>query len=459
MIPYLIGFGLVSLGTVLVLKFRAIYLVIIQAFIQNFSFAFLFTSGLVSVNALRGAILIKEFILLFLFVYSTYKLFKSGRRMLTTPFYLLMSFTAYCAVFGLIYLTSIPGGLRLDDFRALREVSYPLEIFTVAVGISFFKPALSRRVLRFTIYYLTVVCAFSLLIQYGSGRSFWLDNANVALYNVEVKGDFESAQVSDLGIAGSSLGRSSFTYLSDMRLSGLFADPLSFGFALGIPVLLLVIDDKRSLWRLLQLALLSICVFLTFSRSAWILIVLSYGIWLLLQGKVRRGILFSVLCVVFVFAVPSLYEFIVQHTFMVFVDANMAYQHVAGVIQFYSGVLFNPSYVAGRGIGLVQIGESGLSYIEKQFGLVPLLLFLAFWVAFAAKLRKQGRTGKTAILSNLGIGICLATILLLNFSYYPFSFIGYLPIWLFLGYVVVQRSASYHRNVGSLDQSVTSPMF
>jgi hypothetical protein len=80
------------------------------------------------------------------------------------------------------------------------------------------------------------------------------------------------------------------------------------------------------------------------------------------------------------------------------------------------------------------MGESGYGWLLEHFGMPAFLLWVWFLISLYRhlKLRDSG-TEQIPLLSE---ALIVATFVVMHFSYYPFSFIGWIPIWYFFGIAV-----------------------
>src|SRR5438128_1484749 len=113
-------------------------------------------------------------------------------------------------------------------------------------------------------------------------------DVNIALYNVNVKGDPEWTVLPELGVSGSGVGREVFTALSAFRLIGTFGDPLTAGMALAAGLLLVAARDRLSAEWLAVGCVLASALFFTFSRSAWVFVAAGFMYLSLVKRRLAR---------------------------------------------------------------------------------------------------------------------------------------------------------------------------
>ena len=107
--------------------------------------------------------------------------------------------------------------------------------------------------------------------------------------------------------------------------------------------------------------------------------------------------------------------------------------HAGSVVYLYQRGFTDPRNLLGKGMRTeVEImGESGYGWLLEHFGMPAYLLWMWFLISFYRylKLRDSGPDQMPL----LAEAMIVATFVVMHFSYYPFAFIGWIPIWYFFG--------------------------
>jgi hypothetical protein len=439
-----------SLWAAIRLKERALYLVFFAAFTQNFVLAYLFTNGLAGKDLCRSLILFKEFLLLELFVYSVVLLYRHFQGNWPRPLLILVFFTVYC-VFRFAF-----GALFLDDFsadglRKLRMITYPVQILTVAMVTSWLNPEFSKRFARQMTCCLGVLALIGILLFLFSGTDFWKQHADIAAYNLDVKGDDPSSVIEEQGISGTGAGREAFLFLSSFRAMGTFADPLAFGFAMAMPILLLTFYYPKNWVNILMLVVSGAAIFFTFSRSSWIFVAIAFlYLWL----QMRRYALVLTLAAVGLGALltwPPLAEFAASEAYdLSWTNPNG--EHAQGIVWFYQRAFSDSGNFLGKGMddSVQKIPESGYAFLLEHFGFFAYASFIMFCFSLFFYFRKVESGLNPLVLIAQAVPVCILTVM--HTSQYPFAFSEYLFIWFVVGTCIYPRVKTEGRSHGTQQQ-------
>lgn len=430
-------FGLILLGCVAIVRkyrWRALYVVTVVAYLQNFVLAYLYTNHLAGRDLLWCAILAKEILLLTIFVYSCRILLRYLPAGLPAPLWILGLFTLYCVGrigLGMVFLHDRFG----DSARMLRMVCFPLEVCCIALAVVLTDPNFMDR-------YLVRVCRFVVVLSLAgtylalfSGPDFWANHVNLAAYNIDVKGDDPFYVVEDLGVSATALGREQFLNLIPFRAMGTFGDPLAMGFALVVPIFLLMFhfERKSKWWTGVALGILSLGLFLTLSRSSWIL---AYIVILYVIIRTRRYVWVATVLlapVLLVVSIPSLMGF-ASEDIMRLSWSSPGGEHAEGIVWFYQRGFTDMANLFGKGMSpeVQKIPESGYAFLLEHFGLFAYVSFLCFLFSVFRWLGRHWRDQSGLVF--ICQGVVIATFVVMHFSQYPFAFIEWLMLWLLLGF-------------------------
>src|ERR1700741_159706 len=218
---YLIVSAITSVALLVWFKERVLYLIFPWAYIQNFVLAWMYTNGFAGKEFCQALLVIKEFLLLWLFFLFLPHLSRCGGGKWPLPLRILGFFTVWCVVryaVGVLF----EGEKLVANLWSLRIASFPLQILTVATGVAFTKPMFALRFIRHMAYFAAGVALVGLFVYFLPGATFWRDNINVATYNAEVKGEAgddsgiqqqlggADAQEKEEGMPGNAHGREEF---------------------------------------------------------------------------------------------------------------------------------------------------------------------------------------------------------------------------------------------------------
>jgi hypothetical protein len=412
------------------LKLNSLYVLFTFAFVQNLALPFMYTSLGASRSLLLSLLLFKEILLLLLFVYCVY-LWSDLQRPWPKPLLVLSLFTLYCVFrvsIGLILLHDDP----YESFRKLRMVCFPLEILMVAVTVAAIRPKFATKFLRHQTYLLAFLGLVGILLFLMPSSDFWSSHANIATYSIDIKGDDPFYYNENQGVSGTGLGRDVFLDLSSFRAMGTFGDPLAMSFAMTAPILLLLFVHKRTWFTPLLLLILGIALLFTFSRSAWIFV--FAGVTYLLFRKRKYGwlIAFAAIPILAIITIRPLADFAAEG-WQALSWTNPGGAHAEGIVWFYRRAFIDWGNILGKGMAdeVQQIPESGYAFLLEHFGLAAYVTWL--WFLFSLYRHLRLRDAGPAKLPLVSEAMILGTFVVVHFSQYPFSFIGWLPIWYIFG--------------------------
>jgi hypothetical protein len=424
---YLILIALLCGAVVWKWGYGAVYPLILLSFTQNLCVPLLYTTGWTGPEASKALIFLKEILLLVLFIYSAWRLLGRGIRIPAT-LAILIFFTLWCCVRGLF------GMVQGDDIanagRLIRSVCMPLQLFIVGLAAAC-EQDVAEKLLRRMVPILSVLAVAAVVLFFSLGTEFWVKYANIAAYNIALKGEDPSEQVEDFGVSGSGGGRPEFSFLSDFRAVGTFGDPISMAFAMAFAALLASFYGQHNGKQYLLLLPIGAALFLSFTRSSWIFLIVAGGVIMIRKRKYLL-LASTIACVALAFMVPQLSDFVLSSVDKLTTgDPNDL--HAAGLRGFYTMAWRDPGNILGKGTAasVQEIPESGYAFLLEHFGLPAYASFLFLnFLMFAQFSRAKARHHSLAC---IGQGTVAGTLVTMHTSHYAFSFIGYLGIWLTLG--------------------------
>jgi len=280
--------------------------------------------------------------------------------------------------------------------------------------------------------WLAVVAVIGIALFLFPEADFWKQHVDIASYNLDVKGDDPATVIEDQGIPGTGAGREAFMFLSSFRAMGTFADPLAFGFAMAMPILLLVFYYPKNSLNILMIVVSVVAIFFTFSRSSWIFVSISFVcIWL----QRRRYDLVLTLAGLGVAALvlwPPLAEFAAsEYRDVSWTNPNG--EHAQGIVWFYQRAFTDLGNVFGKGMddSVQKIPENGYAFLLEHFGLFAYASFIVFCFSLFFYLRKSSPESRLLMGITQAVPICV--LIVMHTSQYPFAFSEYLFIWFVVG--------------------------
>lgn len=426
----------VVLGVVLLflaVRWWSVVVIALICWLQNIILPWWYTRSWIDEGTARSLLVVKELLLLATLAYAAWRTVATHRFGLPAPVKWAL---AYCAVFALrvalgVSILGEPLGLEI---RLLRSFMLPALVTIAGYLAAYHVPAIRRVFAKVSLATLLVCGVVSLLLFFLPPAAFWQNDINIALYNVNVKGDPEWTVALDLGVSGTGLGREAFAWLSSFRLIGTFGDPLTAGFNLALGAALALYAANRGLRVAPVVVLLGAATVLTFSRSAWILlaVVFLYGS-LARRQYVRLGLFVAAATVIW-FALSPLREFFTTSVAALQGGGGDVY-HAQGVLKLYSQEILAPANILGSGPLDVSAQsaslENGYVYMIEQFGIGPVVCFIGLLVAAWRYLWRMRETVGPG--GGLAAALCLATLVVSNFSFYALSFTAFYAVWVLIG--------------------------
>jgi len=432
----LIATALVTILLVVWLKERVLLVLFPWAYVQNVVLASMYTSGIAGRDACRALLVSKEFILLWLFIYFFPRLGRNGRRRWLAPLGILVLFTMWCI--GRYMLAVIFQGESLfNSLWNLRIVLFPLEILTVAVGVASTKPEFALRFIRGMVYLASALAVVGILLYLLPGSGFWRAYADIATYQLDVKGQSpgytgEPAEkaAEEEGISANGLARPGFSFISPFRAFGTIGDAVGFGHFLAFPALLLAFAFPRG-WRTRSMLAMTLgALFFSFTRSAWMFVVLGC-VYILMRNRRYRLLLAFAAAVAMLLIWAPIGDWY-SESVAALSWGNAQDYHGEGLVWLYKEGLWRLDNVLGRGLSIPgDLPESGYGVLLLWYGLPSIVGIVWFCLSTYRTLRGIRNDKEPLLLVAQAVPVVL--LLILNFSYYPFSFIPYLLPWFVVG--------------------------
>ena len=420
-----------------------VVVITILCWTQNFLLPLFYTERFIEGETALALILVKEMLLLVLLAHTASSFARTGIRDIPPPIKWAIGYAAAVVLrclLGVAVLDEPPGSV----LRLARGMLLPFEAVIVAYVIGYMSPIFVRLYERVTVTGLTILAVVAIALYFGTTDEFWVNHVNIALYNVEVKGDSEVTVLLDRGVSATAAGREFFEWLASLRLLGTFGDPLTAGFVMSVGLLFIVAREELDARALLAAGVISAAVFLTFSRSVWIFATVTFLYLSYIRGKTRHIVGFVVVCAVAWMTVPGFEEFFSGSLDGIKeVNPDAGDGHGKGLATFYS-----TDTVAMRNIlGAVLLDptdseESGWYHILTQLGVAPFIAFIGLCLSVERYLRRSAR--REALMLGAA-GFALATHVVMNFSFYPFAFTSYYGIWTVVGLAIGMAHAGTTR--------------
>ena len=415
------------------LRSRLLFVIAVVCWVQNILLPWWYTKGWVSESSAHSLLLVKEALLLFLVVYGAWMARRVTRFPLPWPIRWALLYGTYISVRLVLGMVVLREPL-FDELRLVRSMLFPVETIVAGFLVGVLAPRIAPGYERFVIWGLTACAVVSLLLYFTASHTFWVNDVNIALYNVNVKGDPEWTVLPELGVSGSGVGREVFGALSAFRLIGTFGDPLTAGMVLAAGLLLVAARDRLTAEWLAVGCVLAGALFFTFSRSAWVFATVGFMYLSLVQRRLARLGVFVAAAATLWFALAGLREFLSSSVAAFDLQAGDVY-HAQGILTFYSSAILNPSYLLGAGpidpSAQSWVLENGLAYMLVQFGVPAVVCFVGVCLSAERYLRHAARSSGT--LAVAGAACAVSTLIAANLSFYALSFTAYYGIWSIVG--------------------------
>ncbi|HXX15502.1 MAG TPA: hypothetical protein VEJ47_11420 [Candidatus Eremiobacteraceae bacterium] len=436
MVFYVVVMAFVATLAVVILRQRSLYVLFLATYLHHFVVPFLYTNHYVGKEPAYGLFLFKDILLLELFAWSAVLLLTRFRRPWPLPMTPLLVLTFYCAfrfLVGAVFLGDEWG----SGLIKMKMICFPLEILIVVMTLTALHPEFGKRFLRNMTYVLAVLAVVAVAIFVLAPRDFWLEHANIAEYNREIKGDTENEQDFDTGVPGSAtMGAraEAFADFASLRAVGTFGDALTLSFQMAVPVLLLSFYFPKTPASVLMLLMSGAAMLCSLSRSGWVFAAVV-GTCVLVRRRHYKLLLSvgsALLAVVLLW--PPMTQFAVDTVSNLSPSAENADTfHAEGLLYFYTRGFSDPGNILGKGTRseVRQIPEIGYAYLLEFFGLVAYGSFL--WFCFALY-RQFGKGSQPDPLGVFVQGISVGMLVVMHFSQYPFAFTEFISVWYVVGF-------------------------
>lgn len=415
------------------LRLKCLYLLFIDAFVQNTALPFVYTSFGATRGLVASLLVSKEVLLAVLFFWCLYVCKTEVQRPWPKPIVVLFLFTCYCTI--RIGFAFAAGDDPAQCFRKLRLASLPLLFLTVAITTAYTQPEFAGKFLRQMTYLLVALSLIGIFMWLLPPSDFWVSHANMTAYGIDIRGDEPYEYEGDTGVRHTAVGRDAFSILSPFRAFGTFGDPLAMGYALSLPLLLLTFVYKNKKWITGALVLiLAAGLFATFDRSAWIFVFVTSLFILFRRRRYKLLLAIALVPIAALLTVPPLAEFAKYETEdLSWNNPGNSGGHPEGVVWLYKSGFTDPKNLLGSGMGEDPDvnHESGYGWLLEHFGLPAYFLWMWFLVSTYKYLNlRESSPWQIPLMSQ---GMILGMFVVMHFSYYPFSFVGWIPIWYAFG--------------------------
>lgn len=174
-------------------------------------------------------------------------------------------------------------------------------------------------------------------------------------------------------------------------------------------------------------------LFATFDRSAWIFVFVA-SLFIMFRRRKHKWLLaFALVPIAALLSIPPLAEFAKYETDDLSWSHPQGEGHAESIVRLYNGGFTDPGNVLGKGMKdeVRVITESGYGFLLEHFGWPAFLLWIWFLISTYRylKLRESVQWQLPLVSEAMIMGIFVV----MHFSHYPFSFIGWIPIWYIFG--------------------------
>jgi len=402
--------------------------------IQDFAGALLYTNFNLPKIFFYFHLFLGEVILFSLFFYiitgTEFKIFSHKK---------LLSLVAFSILVIIYYFAFSSYKFSFTTLKELRCLLLPI----VLVYLSYYLISTRqkrRRFFRFLIFLSFGLALFGIFETLFLPNKWWFNYANMSLYLNQIKG--YGAPYPQLGITGETMGRRGYREFLPRRLASTFGDP--FGYAVGmsvsIVIFLYLFLKAKKIRYLLGLLITSGALFLTFTRSGYILsLMILFIFWLLILNKKQK--LFSIF--IFILLFPLMYNFLASFISLTVSELTRSSAHYNGFISFYTSIIMSGKYWIGMGVAGSRRVESGYTYLMTQLGILGFVAFLTFIFSSMSIVYRNYRKARQkeestefinlSCVNAIALGILISTVILLNFYGYPFSMTTYMINWIIVG--------------------------
>ncbi|WP_195655915.1 O-antigen ligase family protein [Bacteroides sp. 1001136B_160425_E2] len=246
----------------------------------------------------------------------------------------------------------------------------------------------------------------------------------------------------------------SFTIMGIERMNGLIGAPNQFGVYMAYVWLWIYSAcisksiNKFSSW--LCLVLVSGCLFMSFSRAGWALVLITLFLFNFYKGKAVVVIKFM-FAMLFALVLIMAIIFILEPIFFNIVVASLTGEESSAstrgdmVHDFYLQLLSTP-WGNGLGTGTIDddggnIAESSILLQAYEIGIQGCAFYLFLWFVLFKKM-KQYKTDIYLIMSSLMIATLMVSVVSVNIFQYPYVYY----IWGGMGFVLNRSVKSVYEN-------------
>ena len=318
----------------------------------------------------------------------------------------------------------------IDMLHSIRYAYVPYLLFIIGYYISIKNLYTTKDLLKYFIISISIISIFGLIEIFILDLDFFTNFYNTSNYYTDIKGFRRESDT----FYGGSLSRPEFALMGiGHRLFSVFAEPSSAGVFFGASFLLIlsyiILYKEKSFtnsYLLLLLVIIFIDVFLTQSRVG--LLFISIGFIFLSKNKYGFAAIMIILSLIIFYIIThiDILEYIYNS-----ITTLGGKGHKDGILMFYEK-LFDFEWLFGHGVGIILTQETGWGLIYSQYGYSGLLLFAYFLFYILNSIQNSNVSNFE---KKITIIFIVATIVILNFSVYSFTFKSYNIIWALLGFI------------------------
>lgn len=374
----------------------------------------------------RVLLVSKEILILFIITLLFIGKMLTGKIIISSIEVLSISYFLLC--FFYLIFTQPPHVPTIATFTTFRSILLPLIFVLIGKWAKLNKNEFFKLI-KIIIFISIISIIFGFIEMYLPVEKFWNGILNLHGYLTEVKG-IQLEEFFVKNVPGNFWG-----FVNMRRMAGVFANPLTLGYYLILPIVFLFLPIDIIKRKKFILIFLIFGLFLTETRAAIIGTII--GIFLFYE-ELKRLLVFKIkkeflvfLVIIFIFLISMLLFSPTKN--LIVNTVTMREGRIIGHIEALRISLKNISetFFVGKGFGLaggwgtvlgsknVGAGESTYFSIIYQIGGIGLIIFLIWWFSIVIQLREIYANAKEDLWKNIAkIMICI------NIAYFLTGFIS-----------------------------------